>query len=165
MPRMDTAPALGFVVAALAAASAYLFLPRRRSGEERGRLERAASRIDRELAGNLELVGMFLQTKQPTVLDVEGYEAERGAIADADAELAARVDALYERLPAAESAMERRGPAGSFRGEDRAIVEGWEGEARALQREIRALPGSRPPTPGARLLARIFSTRGRRAER
>lgn len=161
---MDPVAALGFVLAALAAASGYLFLPRERSAAERAGLARAASRIDREIAGNLELVGMFLQTKQPAVLDVEGYGAERATIAGADADLAARVDALYERLPEAESAMERRGPAGSFRGEDRAIVEGWEGEARSVQRALRALPASRPPTPGSRLLRRFRGRAGGRTK-
>lgn len=147
-----------FALAALAAG--YLFLPRRRSAAERARLEEAAARVDRELAGNVELVGMFLQTKQAAVLEVAAYEASRAPIVAASAEVGARLDRLYQGIAEAESAMERRGPAGSLRGEDRAIVERWEGDARALQRDLRALPASRPPAPGRRLLAYLFGERG-----
>ena len=109
--------------------------------------------IDRELAGNLELVTMFMQTKQAAVLDNAGYHSSREAIETADAAIAARLDRLYRAIPDAESAMERRGPAGSIPRADRDTVERWEGEARTVQRELRSLPSRRPRSAGDRLMA------------
>lgn len=136
----------------LAIVLAYLFWPRRRSGAEQERLEWATARIERELAGNIELVGMFLQTKQPAVMEMAGYREARDAIAAADLDLASRLDVLYDRIPDTESAMERRGPAGSFAPPDREIVTHWDGNARELQRELRDLARHRPSSPGQRLL-------------
>lgn len=124
-----------------------------RSPAEREVLGRAAAAVDRELAANVELVTMYLQTKQPAVLENNAYQAWRTEIAAADADLAVRLDVLYERLPDAETAMERRGPAGSIRPEDRATVELWEGNARVAQRAVRGLPSSRPPSAGDQLVA------------
>lgn len=142
-------------VATVATALAWLFWPRRRSPAEQERLERATRRVERELAGNVELVGMFLQTKQPAVLELSGYREARGEIAGADAELASRLDVLYERIPDAESAMERRGPAGSLKPEDRETVHAWQGDARELQRAVRDLGERRPTSPGVRLLTSL----------
>lgn len=138
----------------------YLFWPRRRSRAAQERLERATSRVDRELAGNLELVGMFFQTKQPAVLEIAGYRESRGEIAAADAALAARLDGLYDAIPDAESAMERRGPVGSLAPADREAVHEWEGRARELQREVRDLSRRPPSTPGARLLRAFLRRSG-----
>ncbi len=129
-------------------------LPRpTRSADQQAKLERAAAGIDRELAGNLELIVMYMQTKQPAVLENAAYLVWKEQLAAADSDLAARLDVLYERLADAETAMERRGPAGSIRPEDRATVQQWEGNARVLQRGVRALPASRPRSAGDRLVA------------
>lgn len=153
------------VVARIALPAASLvarLLPRqRRPPEEQARLARAAAGVDRELAGNVELVTMYMQTKQPAVLEIAAFTAYGDDIAAADADLGRRLGALYESVPDAEDAMERRGPAGSIKNDDRAIVERWEGGARVLQREVRLLPASRPPSAGDRLVAWIRA----RAER
>jgi hypothetical protein len=125
---------------------------RRRSSEEQARLIRAVAGIDRELAGDLELVTMFMQTKQPAVLENAAYRAYRDEIAAADGQIATRLDALYDAMPEAESAMERRGPAGSIARADRDAVERWEGQARTLQLDLRSLPGRRPRSAGDRLV-------------
>jgi len=130
---------------------------RRRTPEEQARLERAVAAIDREMAANLELVTMFMQTKQSAVLENAAQHAWRPEIAAADPGLAARLDALYAAIPEAESAMERRGPAGSIRPEDRASVQRWEGEARTVGRELRRLPSTRPASWADRLLGRLRS--------
>ena len=126
-----------------------------RSPESQQALERAVAAIDRELAANLELTGMFDQTKQAFVLE-NGQWSIHGAIVarELPATHAFAAD-LYARIPAAESAMERRGPANSLRDEDREIVEQWEGDAREMQRRLRA--DLVRPQPGllARLIARL----------
>src|SRR5437867_7556528 len=146
----------GLVLAA-ARVVAGLLPHRRRSAAEQQQLERAVAAIDREMAGNLELVTMFMQTKQPAVLENAAQQAWRPEIAAADPGLAARLDALYAAIPEAESAMERRGPAGSIRPEDRASVQRWEGEARTVGRELRRLPSTRPASWADRLLGRLRS--------
>ncbi len=123
--------------------------------EERRRLERAVAAVDRELAANLELTSMFDQTKQAVVLE-NGEFARHGAtirtgLASAHGPLAD----LYERLPDTESAMERRGPANSLRDADRVIIETWEGDARAAQRDLRAALASPPISPLGALLRRL----------
>jgi hypothetical protein len=146
---------MGFVrgiALALARLLAALLPRRRRSTEEQARLSRAVAAIDRELAGNLELVTMFMQTKQPVVLENAAYQVHRREIAADDETLAARLDRLYEAMPHAESAMERRGPAGSIPRAERDTVERWEGDARTVQREVRAAPGRRPRSAGDRLV-------------
>ena len=153
---------LGALALALARLVAQMLPRRRRSAEERARLARASALVDGELAGNLELVTMYLQTKQPAVLEIAAYERVRGELAAADPALAARLDVLYEHIPEAESAMERRGPAGSIRGDDRATVQRWEGYARQLQVALRALPSSDAPSPGDRLVAWVRARVGGR---
>ena len=143
----------GRAAIALAALAARLFPARRRNPEEQARLERAAAAIDRELAADLELVTMYMQTKQPAVLENAAYGEWRDAIASVADDVGARLDVLYGRIPDAEDAMERRGPAGSIRPEDRATVQQWEGNARVLQRRLRALPATPPPSLGDRLVA------------
>jgi hypothetical protein len=152
----------------LAIAAARLvaaLLPRpQRDPQVQVRLERAAAGIDREFAANLELVTMFMQTKQPATLENAAFLAGRAEIAAADEELAARLDVLYDGMSDAESAMERRGPAGSIRAEDRATVQHWEGSARVLQRAVRTLAASRPRSAGDRLVAWVTArVRGRPA--
>lgn len=150
---MDPRAVLGGVALGAAGLLARIVPRRRRPPEEQARLERAVAALDRELAGDLELVTMYMQTKQPAVLDNVAYSAWREDVARADADLGSRLDVLYERLPDAESAMERRGPAGSIPPQDRATVQHWEGAARVLQRDLRALPASRPRSAADRLLA------------
>jgi hypothetical protein len=150
----DPVNPLGRLALALTALVARVVPRRRRSPEEQTRLERAVAAIDRELAANLELVTMFMQTRQAAVLENVAHGAWRQEIAAADPEVGARLDALYAAIPEAESAMERRGPAASFRREDRAIVERWDGEARTLQRALRRLPSARPASWADRLLVR-----------
>jgi hypothetical protein len=123
--------------------------------EERRRLERAVAAVDRELAANLELTSMFDQTKQAVVLE-NGEFARHGATIQAGlASAHGPLADLYGRMPDAESAMERRGPANSLRDADRAIIETWEGDARAAQRELRAALASPPPSPLSALLRRL----------
>jgi hypothetical protein len=62
---------------------------------------------------------------------------------------------LYARIPDAESAMERRGPANSLKDEDREIVERWEGDAREAQRRLRADRLRPAPSLLRRLIARL----------
>jgi len=131
------------------------FLSRRRDPEQRKRLERAVADVDRELAANLELTSMFDQTKQAVVLEngefirhgatiQAGLAAAHGPLAD-----------LYARIPDTESAMERRGPANSLRDADRALIEAWEGDARAAQRGLRDALAEPQPSPLRALLKRL----------
>lgn len=126
-----------------------------RSAEQQATLDRAVAAVDRELAANLELTGMFDQTKQAFVLE-NGQWQLHGATIERELPAAYAFAAeLYTRLPGAESAMERRGPANSLKDEDREIVERWEGDAREAQRRLRA--DLRAPTPGLlRLLIARF---------
>ena len=95
---------------------------------------------------------MFMQTKQPAVLENAAYGAWRDAVVSADEAIAARLATVYDAMPDAESAMERRGPAASIPRADRETVERWEGQARTVQRELRSLPGRRPRSFGDRLV-------------
>ncbi|MGH2500100.1 MAG: hypothetical protein ACRDF0_08445, partial [Candidatus Limnocylindria bacterium] len=119
-------PALG--AAALLAIRA-LTRPHRRDPAAQAVLDRAVAAVDRELAADLELTTMFDQTRQPAVLENGQFAAHREVLEREAPAAWALAAALYERLPEAEAAMERRGPANSLRGEDRAIVETWEGDA------------------------------------
>jgi len=125
------------------------------------RLERAVAAIDRELAANLELTSMFDQTKQAFVLENGQWHLHGATIArDLPAAHAFAAD-LYLRIPDAESAMERRGPANSIKDEDREIVERWEGDAREAQRRLRTdLVRPEPPFL-RRLAARLFGRSAR----
>jgi hypothetical protein len=124
-----------------------------RSADVQLTLERAVAAIDRELAANLELTGMFDQTKQAFVLENGQWQQHRATVARELRATYGFVADLYERMPDAESAMERRGPANSLKDADREIVEAWEGDAREAQRRLRA-DLVRPP---ASLLTRLFS--------
>lgn len=111
--------------------------------------------IDRELAANLELTSMFDQTHHPVVLENGEFARHRVTIERLLPSLFAPLADLYARIPEAESAMERRGPAASLREEDRAIVELWEGDARALQRALRDSLSEMPRSRFAKLLGRL----------
>ena len=131
-----------------------------RSAEAQLALERAVAAIERELAANLELTGMFDQTKQAFVLENGQWGIHGPTVARELPATHAFAADLYARIPAAESAMERRGPANSLRDEDREIVERWEGDARETQRRLRA--DLVAPRPG--LLSRLIAwLPGRRA--
>ena len=132
-----------------------------RSPEHQLQLERAVAAIDRELAANLELTGMFDQTKQAFVLENGQWGIHGAIVARELPEAHAFAADLYARMPAAESAMERRGPANSLRDEDREIVERWEGDARETQRRLRAGLVAPPPGLLARLIARLPGRRAR----
>ena len=121
-------------------------------------LAEAVAAVDRELAANLELTSMFDQTKQAFVLENGQWQLHRSKIAGELPSAHAFVEDLYRRIPDAESAMERRGPANSLKDEDREIVEAWEGDAREAQRRLRAdLEQPEPPIPVRllRLIARL----------
>ncbi len=127
----------------------------RRDRERQRRLAAASAAVDRELAANLELAAMFGQTRQAVVLENGEFARHRAVL---ESELPSVFDGLrdlYARIPDAESAMERRGPAGSLRPEDRSIVEGWEGDARSLQRELRSAAAAPPPSLASLLLGRL----------
>lgn len=128
---------IGVVAAAIAAVAAWLARPLAPDPSRRAQLEKAVSALDRELAANLELMTMFDQTKQAVVLE-NGQLAVHRAVLEREApQVASSVADLYARIPDAESAMERRGPANSIRDADRHLIETWEGDARAAQRALR----------------------------
>jgi hypothetical protein len=66
-----------------------------------------------------------------------------------------RAAELYGRIPTAEAAMEKRGPANSLPEADRQVVEAWEGDARALQVVLRTAVTERPRSALERLIARL----------
>ena len=132
-----------------------------RSAETQLALERAVAAIDRELAANLELTGMFDQTKQAFVLEMGQWGIHEAIVARELPTTHAFAADLYARIPAAESAMERRGPANSLRDEDRELVERWEGDAREAQRRLRAELVAPQPSRLARLIARLPGRRAR----
>lgn len=163
-------PAVGpavVLLAALAAAAAgaALYLrspaPAPRSPEAQRELEGAVAAVDRELAADLELLAMFDQTKQAFVLENGQYLAAREVLEREAPQAFAALTDLYGRIADAEAAMEHRGPAGSIPDSDLAVVHGWEGDARAAQRVLRAAvaPPMRPRWEGlaARLRARSTS--------
>jgi len=123
--------------------------------EERRRLERAVADVDRELAANLELTSMFDQTKQAVVLENGEFTRHRATIAIGLASAYVPLADLYSRIPDAESAMERRGPANSLRDEDRALIETWEGDARTVQRGLREALTAPRLSPLRTLLERL----------
>jgi hypothetical protein len=126
-----------------------------RSAEAQARLDRAVAAIDRELAANLELTSMFDQTKQPFVLENGQWQLHGGTIEKELPGAYAFAAELYARIPDAESAMERRGPANSLKDSDREIVERWEGDAREAQRRLRADLVRPAPSLLRRLIARL----------
>jgi hypothetical protein len=155
-----------YVVAAILAAAAAVFgwlaRPLAPDPRERERLTEAVNAVDRELAANLELTTMFDQTKQAVTLENGEFAHHSATLARSAAPAAAAVAALYDRMPEAESAMERRGPANSLRPEDRQLIEGWEGDAREAQRSLRESLAARPLVGWRAVRARL---RGRSAPR
>ena len=149
-------PLLAAIAVALAALAFAVTRPERRPPEAQRALDRAVAAIDRELAADLELTAMFDQTKQAFVLENGQWAIHGAVIARELPPTHAFVADLYRRLPDAETAMERRGPAGSLRDEDRLLVEAWEGDAREAQRRLRAALIERPPSLLDRLIARSF---------
>ncbi len=131
---------LAVLAGGVAGAVTYLRGPaaRPRTDEGQAALERAVAMVDRELAADLELMAMFDQTKQALVLENGQFLASRDVLQrEAPAAFAFAAD-VYERVPATEAAMERRGPAGSIADADRALIHAWEGDARVAQRGLRA---------------------------
>lgn len=149
-------PLLGALAGALVAGAAVVLSRRpRRSPEAQAELDRAVAAIDRELAADLELTTMFDQTRQAFVLE-NGQFALHGATLEHELPaIHAQVADLYRRIPEAESAMEKRGPANSLPDAERLLVEGWEGDARAAQAALRAAAGAAPPSALERLSARL----------
>ena len=127
-----------------------------RSPEAQATLDRAVAAIDRELAANLELTSMFDQTKQAFVLENGQWNLHGATVARELPAAHAFAADLYARMPDAESAMERRGPANSLKDDDREIVERWEGDAREAQRRLRADLARPEPSPLRRLVAWLF---------
>ena len=142
---------LAAVIAGLAALgiTSWLRAPSRpgRTDEAQERLERAVALVDRELAADLELMAMFDQTKQPFVLENGQFLAARSTLEVEAPSAFAFVADVYARIPAVETSMERRGPAGSIPLADEVAIHEWEGDAREAQRLLRgslvAVPGSR----------------------
>jgi len=133
-----------------------------RTSEAQAELDRAIAAIDRELAADLELTGMFDMTKQAFLLEMGQWARHAPTIEREVPHLHRVLAELYGRIPEAESAMERRGPANTLRDADRDIVQRWEGDARTaqalLQGDLDPLP---EPTlerrsPVRRLIARLF---------
>ena len=123
--------------------------------EQRRRLERAVADVDRELAANLELTSMFDQTHQAVVLENGEFLRHAATIEASLASAHGALADLYSRVPDAESAMERRGPANTLRDDDRLTIETWEGDARAAQRAMRAALAAPPESAFARVLRRL----------
>jgi hypothetical protein len=123
--------------------------------EQRRRLERAVADLDRELAANLELTSMFDQTHQAIVLEMGEFTRHRATIEVGLAVAYGPLADLYSRVPDTESAMERRGPANTLRDDDRALIETWEGDARAAQRGLREALAAPRLSPIASLLRRL----------
>lgn len=134
-----------------------------RSAEAQAELARAVAAIDRELAADLELTSMFDQTKQAFVLELAQWSIHSPTIQREEPALYLFLADVYARIPDAESAMERRGPANTLKDADRDIVQRWEGDAREAQRLLRGdLPLPRAAVPGrgagffGRLIARLL---------
>ena len=121
-------------------------MARKRTGEAQAELDRAVAAVDRELAADLEMMSMFDQTKQAFVLENAQFLRFRAVLEREIPDAYASVSSLYERIPVTESAMERRGPAGSIRDDDRATIHEWEGDAREAQRTLRGAATAAPPS-------------------
>ena len=151
-----TVPYLVAVIAAAAAAAvAWLARPLAPDPDERRQVGIAANAVDRELAANLELTTMFDQTKQAVTLENGEFARHRATLERGARPAATAIAALYDRMSDAESAMERRGPANSIRPEDRQVIEAWEGDAREVQRSLRAAIEPRSLSGWAALSARL----------
>ena len=146
---------LAAIVAAALAAVGWFARPVKPDPDERRRMGEAVNAVDRELAANLELTTMFDQTKQAVTLENGEFARHRGTLERNARPAAEAVAALYERMSDAESAMERRGPANSLRPEDRQLIEAWEGDAREVQRSLRAVLNAPARAGWAALSARL----------
>lgn len=158
-------PVIGLIVAiAAAGAAATLWLARPLPVDARRRqaLTEAVAAVDRELAANLELMTMFGQTRQAVVLENGEFARYRETIEREARDVAEAVTRLYARIPDAEAAMERRGPANSLRDEDRHLIEAWEGDAREAQRTLRRSLDARPRSGWPAVSARLRSRSPRR---
>jgi uncharacterized protein YggU (UPF0235/DUF167 family) len=144
------------IVAAAAGAAAWLARPLSPDPDERRRVGVAVNAVDRELAANLELTTMFDQTKQAVTLENGEFARYRATLERSAPPAAAAIAALYERMSEAESAMERRGPANSLKPEDRRLIEAWEGDAREVQRSLRATLTAPPRKGWAAVSARLY---------
>ena len=153
---MDGVPYLiAALIAAVAAAVGWLARPLKPDPRERGQFTEAVNAVDRELAANLELTTMFDQTKQAVTLENGEFARHSATLARNAAPVAEAIAALYDRMSEAESAMERRGPANSLRPADRQLIEGWEGDAREVQRSLRDSLAAKPLVGWAALSARL----------
>jgi len=144
-------------LAAVLAASAAVALGRRptRDPERQAALERAVAAVDRELAANLELTAIFGQTRQAFVLENGQFAGHAEVLEREVPDAHAQAADLYRRIPSAEAAMEKRGPANSLPDADRRVVEVWEGDARTLQAALREAAQARPRSALERLIARL----------
>jgi len=131
----------------------------RRSAERQARLERAAADVDRELAANIELASMFDQTQQAVVFENGQFSAHRDTLAAEAPSAMAELASVYERIPATEDAMERRGPANSITPADRALIQTWEGDVRDAQQKLRTAVRAPAATLIGRVLARLRGNR------
>jgi hypothetical protein len=147
---------LAAIVAAAAGAVAWLARPLSPDPRDRAHFADAVNAVDRELAANLELTTMFDQTKQAVTLENGEFARHSATLARNAAPLAAAVAALYDRMSDTEAAMERRGPANSLRPADRQLIEGWEGDAREVQRSLRDSLAARPLVGWGALSARLY---------
>ncbi len=146
---------LGLLAVGVAAVIGWLARPLTPEPARRAALAGAVGAVDRELAANLELLSMFDQTRQPVVLENGEFARHRATLERDAAAAAAPVAELYARMPAAESAMERRGPAQTMKDEDRRLIEAWEGDARDAQRALRAALAARPLAGWRAAIARL----------
>lgn len=144
------------IVATVAGVAAWLARPLAPDPDERRRVGVAVSAVDRELAANLELTTMFDQTKQAVTLENGEFARYRATLERSAGPAAAAIAALYERMSEAESAMVRRGPANSLKPEDRQLIEAWEGDAREVQRALRATLNAPPRRGWAAVSARLY---------
>lgn len=146
----------GAAAALLAGVAALAFGRRpRRDPAAQVELDRAVAAIDRELAADLELTTMFDQTRQAFVLENGQFALHAAVLAREVPVVHAQAAGVYARIPETESAMERRGPANTLKDQDRLLVEGWEGDARALQVALRAAATAPLRSPLDRLIARL----------
>ena len=128
-------------------------------------LDRAVAAVDRELAADLEMMSMFDQTKQAFVLENAQFLRFRAVLEREIPDAYAPVSSLYERIPVTESAMERRGPAGSIRDDDRATIHEWEGDAREAQRTLRSAATAAPPSTWSEIWKKLPSPLQRLVDR
>lgn len=127
--------------------------------ERRERLARAAGALDRELAANLELAAMFDQTHQAALFENGEFARHHELLEREVPAVYADLADVYARIPATESAMERRGPAASVRPEDRTLIEAWEGDARMAQRALREAAAQKPLPVWSRVWGRLRGQR------